>query len=254
MRKRWMNAVFFSLVVLFAAQSASAGPQHVADDFMNALIKNGRRSGETYLLNSMVTIPDLKDNGRIGKWIVLPTPQKVDTQVVVGFFQGEVGGERVAFVWELVVKDDKISQINILHDGMNPLMEEAKLVKAFELKFQRNVIVPVNIPFAVSGFDGYMDEVNEGLFMYYRGESINGYLRVSVVPVVRDLTFFKAGLGKLITLKGGRKALYRPSKHLADELLFQHDGLQYTISFGHKKYLTKKFTQDDLIHVAESMH
>ena len=50
--------------------------------------------------------------------------------------------ERIAFIWELIVKDEKISHIKVIHDRTKPLLEEAKLVKEYQLKFHRRVLVP----------------------------------------------------------------------------------------------------------------
>ncbi|CAM4419134.1 hypothetical protein BAMA111019_24240 [Bacillus manliponensis] len=47
--------------------------------------------------------------------------------------------------------------------------------------------------------------------------------------------------------------LYKPNFHLAYELLFQKDNLQYKIEIGNKKYLKKTYTMNDLISIAESM-
>lgn len=249
---KWIYALVLSLNVLFVSQAVFAEqPNKVVNDFMEHLIDKGRKSVESFLFDKMIKIPEFKENTLIDKFVVLPTPQYSDTQVVVTYFKGDVGGELIAFIWELVVKDGKISRIKVIHDGTNPFMEEAKLVKEYELKRQTNVLVPTKFPFEVSGFSGYID--NELLTFSYLSEQINGVLKIAVVPVFRELEHFKGMYGEFYTLKDGTKVLYRPKFDIAYEIMFQKNGLHYSVSIGNKTYLNKEFTVNDLIEIAESM-
>lgn len=252
MRRKRIYVLVLSLSVLFASQSVFAEqPDQVVSDFMHHLIDKGRKSAEPFLFDKMIKIPEIKENTPIDKFVVLPTPQYSDTKVVVTFFKGEVGGELIAFIWELIVKDGKISRIKVIHDGTNPLMEEAKIVKEYEVENQKNVIVPTKFPFEITDFDGYYDK--GFLTLNYRSEPINGSLKISITPVERKLEEYKAVHDEFYTLKDGTKVLYKRKSHIAHEIMFHKDGLQYYVGIGTKERLKKSFTSDDLIQIAESM-
>lgn len=242
-------ALYFA--VFFTSQSALAVPNHVVNDFMDRLINKGQLSAKSLLINQMIKIPEIKENTPIDKFIVLPTPQYEDTKVVVAYFKGEVGGELIAFIWELVVKDDKISRIKVIHDGTNPFLEEAKLVKEYQLEFQKHVLVPSKLPFEVTGFDGYID--SDLLTLVYRSEPINGFLRIRVFPIKGNPERYKATDDEFYTLQGGIKVSYKTKSEIAYEIMFQKDGLQYDVAIGNKKYLRKSFEKKDLKQIVESM-
>jgi hypothetical protein len=235
-----------------AAQSETVEPQQIVDDFMNLIIKKDRKSAESYLFDQMIQIPEIKKNTPIDKFVVLPTPQYNDTKVVVTYFKGEVGGELIAFIWELVVKNGKISRIKVIHDGTNPLFEEAKLIKEYELKFHRPVLVPSKFPFEVTGFDGYIGD-DQTMTLKYRNESINGSLSIAVSTAMRELEYFKGINDEIYKLKNGTKVLYRAKFDTAYLIMFLKDGLHYTVSIGNKRNLKKEFTVNHLIQIAESM-
>lgn len=253
MRGKWLLTLVIAVSIVSLCRSAMAEPQQVIHQFMHDFIHKGREAAEPFLLDTMIKIPELKENTPISGFTVLPTPQREDTKVVVAYFKGEVGGERIAFIWELVAKSDKISHIKVIHDGTNPLLEEAKLIKEYQLKFQRHVFVPSKFPFEISGFDGYMDEPTQTVILNYRNESINGSLSITITPANRELDDFKGVKDHYYTLENGTKVLYNPIHHVAEMIMFQKDGMQYSVSLGNKKYLKKEFTVEDLIQVAESM-
>jgi hypothetical protein len=53
-------------------------------------------------------IPEIRENTLIAGFAVLPTPQRNDTLVVVTFFKGGGRCGTISFIWEVVIKDEKI--------------------------------------------------------------------------------------------------------------------------------------------------
>ncbi|UVI33330.1 hypothetical protein [Paenibacillus spongiae] len=86
-------------------------------------------------------------------------------------------GERLAFIWELTVKGDRITKIRVLYDGANPLVDEARLIREYQNKFKRHVLVPTEFPFKVTRFNGYIDG-DESLMLVYRSDELNRFFRV----------------------------------------------------------------------------
>jgi hypothetical protein len=253
MRKKLILTVLLSFGIVLSCNSHSVmaeSPRDVVEKYIKALIHKNNMLAQSYL-HSVDTMPEIKLSTPIEEFKVVNTPLK-DTKVVVAFFKGEVGGERIAFIWELTVRDEKISRIKIIHDGTNPFLEEAKLVKEYEMKYQRNLLVPTKFPFEITGIEGYIH--NQRLLLRYRSEPINGFLQFTVSPVSVELERYKGKYDEYHILKNGTKVLYRTKFDLGYEIRFQKDGLHYTVVIGNKKFLKKKFTLDDLIQIAESMN
>ncbi|MFS0917582.1 hypothetical protein [Brevibacillus sp. 179-C 1.1 NHS] len=251
MRRESILALVIFFHVLFISQPVLASTQQVVHDFVEHVIKNDQITAESFLISEMIKIPEIKKRTQIDKFVVLPTPQYEDTKIVVTYFKGEVGGELIAFIWELVVKNGKISRIKVIHDGTNPLLEEAKIIKEYQMKFQKNVFVPSKIPFEVTGFDGFID--NDRLTLYYRSEAINGFLKIYVSPIKRNLEQYKEVNDEMDTLKDGTKILFKTNSPIAYGMMFQKDGLQYYVGIGNRKFLKKSFTKEELIQLIESM-
>lgn len=218
--------------------------------FLEAWMKKDENKAQSYLMEG-VKIPKLKESTPIRSIAGLPSPTK-GVKVMVAFFDGELGGERIAFIWEVAVKNERITQIRVIHDGTNPFMEEAKLVKEYEKKFNKNILVPSKFPFEITGCHGSIND--KELSIYYRIESINGFLKITVSPISVDLDKYKGKTDKFYTLDDGTRAIYRGEFDLGYEMRFQKDGLQYTVVIGNKKELKKKFKAEDLIRIVESMH
>lgn len=242
---------------LFADKNVQAEqPKKVVDKFINHVINKDQDAARRYLFSEWVKIPELVDKKSIGGFNVLTTPQRNDTQIVVAYFKDEPGEERIAFIWEVIVKDEKISHIQVIHDGTKPLLEEAKLVKEYQLKYHRRVLVPTEFPAEITGFHGYITEKNgtqpEMLDLGYGMESLHSYLHIAVFPVTENLDRYIWKNTEILKLKDGTKVLYNANFDLGYEIRFQKDGLNYKLSVG-KKNLSKKFTVDDLMKIAESM-
>jgi hypothetical protein len=252
MRKVWCVTLIVVIFGLFDTNNVLATPKQVVDQFIEKLIQHEHDSAKTYMFDKSMEIPELLDTTLIGKFDVLTTPTRDDTQIVIAYFKEEHAGERIAFIWELIVRDEKISHIKVIHDGNKPLLEEAKLVKDYEMMFHCHVLVPDDYPFVVTGFDGMIDEKQEILHLGYRIASLNSYLHIAIFPVTVDLDRFIGKDTQILKLRDGTKVLYRGNYDLAYEIRFQKDGFNYKMALG-KKNLTQQFTADDLLKIAESM-
>jgi len=220
----------------------------IVRDFLEALVKNDDKKAQSYLIDG-VKIPELKESTPIGSIAGLPSPIN-GVKVIVAYFKNELSGERIAFIWEVAVKDEKITQIRVIHDGTNPFMEEAKVVKEYEMKFKKNILVPSKFPFEITSFHGSVN--NERLMLHYTNES-NEFLKITISPTIANLERYKGKTDKFYTLDDGTRVLYRGEFDLGYELRFQRDGLQYTVVIGNKENLKKKFRAEDLMKIAGSM-
>ncbi|NRF89851.1 hypothetical protein HQN89_02200 [Paenibacillus frigoriresistens] len=257
MRKVLSFILVLTISSLFAVRNVQAQqPKKVVEKFINHLIEKEQDAAMRYLYSQSVKIPELVETKPIGGFNVLTTPQRNDTQIVVAYFKGEPGQERIAFIWEVIVKDEKISYIQVIHDGTKPLLEEAKLVKEYQLKFHRRALVPTEFPAEITGFHGFITERNETqaeiLDLGYGMESLNSYLHITVIPSTENLDRYIWKNTEILKLKDGTKVLYNANFDLGYEMRFQKDGLNYKLTVG-KKNLSKKFTVDDLLKIADSM-
>ncbi len=250
MKKLCIHTTILCFCFLLSSKSvlASTQPREVVDKFMKQILNSKSIESDVF---EGVYLPKFKTDSPIGKYNIIPTPQRKDTMLVVVFYKDEISDDRVAFIWEVVVKNDKISHIDAIHNGTIPLLEEAKLVKEYELGFNKNVLVPVNFPFEITDFDGYLN--NDFLSLTYRSGPINGMVKILVSPVERQLKNFKTKHDELHTLKDGTKVLYRTNNPVEYGIIFQKDGLQYAVGIGNKEHLNKKFSVNDLIQIANSM-
>ncbi|MFE7064541.1 hypothetical protein ACFVAD_20610 [Sutcliffiella sp. NPDC057660] len=252
MKKLCIYITVLSFCFLLSSRSVMAGtypPQKVVDKFMQQFLNEKSINSDVF---DGVYIPEINIDSPIGEYNIVPTPQRKDTMLVVAFYKDEIRDDRVAFIWELVVKNDKVSHIETIHNGTIPLLEEAKLVKEYELKFKKNVIVPTSLPFEITDFDGYI--YKDSLELIYRSEPITGMLKVTVSPIERPLEEYEDNQSQIHALKDGTKVIFLTINPAAEVIIFQKKGLQYNIGVGNKKYLKKEFDINDLLQIAESMN
>jgi hypothetical protein len=251
MKKKLSFIIFLSIeICLLSYQVTMAQSQStVVDKFIEALMKRDEKLMQSYVIEP-IKIPELKESENIYKITEVPSIRE-DTKLLVAYFKEKHHENRTAFIWEVVSKGEKISNLKVLYDGTNPFMEEAKIVKEYEMKFKTKVLVPTQFPYDVIRFDGLIHD--EYLVLHYSNESIHGGLNVRVSPISSKLEEYKKKRDTFYTLKNGEKAIFSEHYGLGYELRFQKDGFHYTIAIGNKKYLKKKYTVNDLIRIAESM-
>ncbi|WP_145321641.1 hypothetical protein [Paenibacillus xylanexedens] len=235
-----------------AAPTEGETRQGPVNRFAKAILRNDLDEAQKYVEKDYVQIPEIRGNSQISGVQLVSSP-KSDVKYLLAHFNDEfLEEERLAFIWELIIKEDRITKISILFDGANPLVDEARLIREYQLRFKRDVLVPSGFPFKITHFDGYVDS-NESLELIYRNKALNGFFRVKVFPVVVELERCKGKDDVYYQLKDGTKALYRPKFELGYELRFQKNGMQYTLAIGNKKMLKAKFKATDLLKLANSM-
>ncbi|MGM0884999.1 MAG: hypothetical protein ACQEXQ_28650 [Bacillota bacterium] len=222
-----------------------------AERFANAILRNDLDEAQKYVENDFVQIPEVRERSPISGIQLVSSPEE-DVKILLAHFDDEVlEGERLAFIWELTVKGNRITKIRVLFDGANPLVDEVKLIREYQKKFKRHVLVPTEFPFEITHFNGYVDD-NESLELVYRNNELNGFFRVKASPIVVELDRYKGKDDVYYLLKDGTKALYR-SFDLGYELRFQKKGMHYTIAIGNKRMLKAKYKVTDLLIIANSM-
>lgn len=222
------------------------------DRFAKAILRNNLEEAQKYVDKDFVQIPEIRENPKISGVQLVSSP-KSDVKYLLAHFDDEaLEGERLAFIWELIIKEDRITSIRNLFEGANPLADEAQLIREYQLRFKRDVLVPTVFPFEITHFKGYVDG-NESLELIYRNKALNGFFRVKVFPVVVELERYKGKDDVYYQLEDGTKALYRPKFELGYELRFQKNGMQYTLAIGNKKMLKTKYKATDLLKLANSM-
>ncbi|MDQ8739436.1 hypothetical protein [Paenibacillus sp. LHD-38] len=192
-----MNMKKLVIFLLMFAGIFSSLPFAMANDdsdasvkFVQAIVRKENALAQKYLANG-VTIPEIRENSPIKRYQLVTSPTE-NIKVFLGHFWDEVlGSERLAFIWELTFRDNKITQIRTIFDGANPLMDEVRLVKDYQNKYKRRVLIPTEFPFKVTHFDGQIESEEERLVLKYRSESLNGFLKVEIVPVSVELGKYK---------------------------------------------------------------
>ncbi|MCA0757262.1 hypothetical protein KP806_19560 [Paenibacillus sp. N4] len=223
-----------------------------AQKFAKAIMRNDFDEAQKYIDKSFVQIPEIRENSPIRGIQLVPSPEKGVKILLANFYDEGLKGERLAFIWELVVKGDRITRIRVLFDGANPLVDEGRLFREYQLKFKRHVLVPTEFPFKITHFNGFVDN-NESLEFVYRNDELNGFFRVKAFPIVGELERYKRKDDVYYLLKDGTKALYWPNFEWGYELRFQKNGMQYTLAIGNKKMLKAKFKAEDMLKIANSM-
>jgi hypothetical protein len=234
---------------MFSPVTMAKSQLTVVEKFIEALMKNDEKLMQSYMMEP-IKIPELKEGADLYKVTEVPSTRE-DTKLLVAYLKEKHHENRTAFIWEVVSKDEKISSLKILYDGTNPFMEEAKIVKEYEMKLKTNVLVPTQFPFEITHVDGLIHD--EYLALRYSNESIHVGFNVRVSPVSNELEEYKQKRDTVHTLKNGVKAIYSEHYGPGYELIFQQDGLHYKMTVGNKRYLKKKYTVNDLIRIAESI-
>ncbi|PGU47852.1 hypothetical protein [Bacillus cereus] len=238
--------LYFQSTSIIMAKSQT----NVIRDFKQALLKKDKKLMQSYVAEG-VELPTFQTNKQIHEIKIVPSP-KEDTTILISYSKDTHDGFTIGYILELVTKNNKISRINQIYDGTNPLMKEATIVKEYEMKCKEHILTPSKFPFEIHEFQGYI--YNNYLELRYYNEDIHGIFKITVSPVQNKLGFYVLRGDKFYTLKNNIKALYNPHFDSAYELIFQQNGFQYTIAIGNKRYIKGTYNVKDLIQIAESMN
>nr|WP_106779485.1 hypothetical protein [Lysinibacillus timonensis] len=253
MKKRWMSLLTLTFVViLFNCQPVMAAPDSVkigSDFVIAAYVKKDEVLARTYL-SSNVAIPEIREDTPINRVTGLPSP-KENTSVSIAYFNdGEVMQGRIAFIWELTVIEDKITDIKVVYDGTNPFMNESALIKEYETKNNVLIVPPSEFPFDITHVDGRVTVDNKILVLNYKNANLNGVMQIKIEPITKSLESLKGERDKFVTLKNRIKALYQQN-NATGQLVFQHRNLMYSISI--ESEINEYSTVDNLQNIANLM-
>lgn len=241
--------ILFTTILLFCVYSqtvfAQPSKENVVSNFMNTLITKGKEEAMEYV-SSDVKIPEIRENTRISGVSGLPSP-KENVRVSVAYFDdGENEPERIAFIWEITSRENKITDIRVVYDGSNPFMNELNILKEFRKKYDENILGLSNFPFEITHVEGEIK--GQEVTVNYKSSDSNGVVHMNVVSKENELEHPKGKSTRLYYLKNGTKAFCTRDASNNYKLVYQYDGLQYTLVIdGINTH------PNDLIYVANSM-
>ncbi|MDR6999934.1 hypothetical protein [Neobacillus niacini] len=220
--------------------------QAVLHDFVNAIMKKDDRLAKK-LIKPSVKIPEIRENTPIQGVQTLPSPHR-NARILLAHFEREYFdnnsfAERIAFIWEVYVENNKISRIKVLSDLSNPLMNEP--IKEYQEKFNKQLLVPAYFPFKITHVQGNV-VYNEAIW-FYRNK--NGKLSLQATPHSGKLGPLKDY--RSLILKNGLEAFIIEIQ-AGYQVIFHYDDIQYTVKLEGEKKLYQPL-EKELIDVVESM-
>lgn len=156
-------------------------------------------------------IPELRENTPIMGLGTLPSTNK-NTVILIGYFNDCMDGrpnecaERIANIWEVSIKRNKISMIKVISDVANPHMNELIVTKEYKEKFNKEILVPMHFPFKMTHVNGKV--IGEKIFLQYRNKEIAGVLEIEAEPTAREIVLPKRNMYKPVILIKDYKGLF----------------------------------------------
>jgi hypothetical protein len=212
-------------------------------EFSNALHERNLSKLKS-LMEPSVEIPEIRENTPISGIQSLPSPQK-NSLILIGSFRDDLNDcegscpERIAFIWEVSIKKNKISNIKVISDVANPHMNELIVTKEYREKFNKEILVPMHFPFKMTHVNGKVS--GEKIFLQYENKEIAGVLEIRAEPSTGEVKLPKRTIYKQVDLKKSYKGLIG-EKPTGFELIFLSNNMQYTVRLlGYdKKYNPSK--------------
>jgi hypothetical protein len=206
------------------------------------------------LTEPSVKIPEIRENTPISSIQSLPSPHK-NSSIIIGSFRDSwddcTGGcaDRIAFIWEITINNDKISNIKVISDVANPHMNELIVTKEYKEKFNKEILVPMHFPFKMTHVNGKV--TGEKIFLHYENKEIAGALEIQAEPTAGEIILPKRNMYKPVDLKKGYEGFIGENRK-GYELIFQSDKMQYSVKLlgDDKKY---KASKKELIKVVNWM-
>lgn len=246
--------VFLALTLVIIhfqpAKAVSTVVTNASEFVIDYFIENNQEQARTYLAEN-VTIPEVSENTPINRVTGYPSPDE-DVSVVISYFEDERISRRsgrIAFIWELTVEDEKITDIRVVYDGSNPFINEMNLVNEFESQSKTNILTVTEHHFVVQQVDGNID--NGRLELNYRNTETEASLQIAVEQNATALEDFQAANDQIYTLSNGLKALYKPD---SEQFLLQDNNLIYSIHLEGGEDEEQTFEAGDYLKIANSMN
>ncbi|MBM7661116.1 hypothetical protein JOC85_001888 [Bacillus mesophilus] len=224
----------------------------VSQQFIGAIFRRDQYKLRKLVIPT-VKIPEIREDTPITRIQGLPSSKK-DTKVFIGYFGEEKiedhdeGIRRIAFIWEVTVTRDKVTNITVVSDAANPFMNELRATKTYKSKNNKTVLVPSYFPNDVTHVKSHTNEDKISI-EYKSHESI---LTLKASPFnTQNLNPINQGFVQ-VKVKDGEETYI---KKLSDgfQINFVDDGLQYSVSFKIHKHSASNKAKSELIQVVNSM-
>jgi hypothetical protein len=219
--------------------------------FVNAFKKNDKQDLKS-LVDPSLKIPEIRENTPIVGIQGLPSPEN-DKMVLIGRFkeEKETGIQRIAFIWEVTVLHNRISNIRVVADAANPFMNEQIVFNEYKEKFKKEILLPTHFSFTVSHVNGKISG-NKIKLNYINRESI-GILQIEAVPQSNDHIKVLDDKYQPITIKNGLKGMLGKTP-TGYEFIFKYDGMEYHLKIHEADGGSYRATKEDLLRIAESLN
>ncbi|NIK66622.1 MULTISPECIES: hypothetical protein [unclassified Paenibacillus] len=219
---KWIISLVMAMLLLVPAHGAVAMPkQEAVDQMINALLRHKYDLAQSYLANG-ARMPEIREDSPILQVEGLPST-KIGHRILIGYFRDEAfNSSRMAFIWDLTIKQDRIIRLDALYDGANPLVNENKVVRDYRNRFDRHVMVPGQFPFEVHKVRGEIK--GQRIALQYVDDANDRFLLIQAEPVQPGMPIMDGP--KPLKAKGSL------------ESRFQKDGMQYMVTLGHKRWLS----------------
>lgn len=229
---------FLAVPTLMGTAKERNFEHEVSRAFIKALLHNNDQR-----LNSLkephVKLPEIREKTPIGGLATLPSTRK-NSVLLMGHFFENGRPERMAFIWEVSWKNYKISDIKVLSDLANPLMNELIVTKEYRDKFDKDILVPSYFPFEITHVDGKVSR--EEISLRYSNNNVSGVLEIVAAAKGRVPKGYKP-----VELRDGKTGLTGKAAN-GYEFVFSHEKMQYNVKLSGSR-LSKK----ELVKVVESM-
>lgn len=124
MKKIMATFIAFTLVfILVRPVTAASDIVKIGSQFVLAVTKKKEDQAKTHLASNVV-IPEVKEDTPINQITGLPSPEGNVVVAVAYFSDGENISGRIAFIWEMIFTEEKITDIRVIYDGSSPTAAE----------------------------------------------------------------------------------------------------------------------------------
>ncbi|MBS4172911.1 hypothetical protein [Bacillus sp. FJAT-49736] len=157
--RKILICILITQTLFYTSIRVTGSERNVLHNFLDAFM-HGNLNYAKSLLGPDVLLPEIRENTPITRIQTLPSPHK-NTKVLIGYFKKEEISkgnfiQRIAFIWEVKIDKNKISQIIIVADGSNPFMNEP--INQFKVKYGKELLVPAYFPFSVTHVVSIMND------------------------------------------------------------------------------------------------
>lgn len=222
----------FFLVSTINAANETTDPLH---RFTHAFFKQDHTEMNTVLAPT-VKVPEIREQTPITGMAGYPSPDQ-NKKVLVGRFQMEHEIQRIAFIWEVTIDKQLITDIHVVYDGSNPMVNERIIAKEFKKVTKQDILVPSYFPFEISHVDGEVD--GEVATIQYQNRSSELVIQMTITS-----TPIPEKSPKKIKLENGFEILIKEN-----HIIFSHNKFYYDISGNVNEKELLKFVESMGPHV-----